>query len=58
MDKIKDAHRILMKQYHPDFRGSTYLASKINEAKSIISKYNAPNTPPRQYLFEWLPENL
>lgn len=36
-DKIKEAHRRIMIANHPDAGGSSFIATKVNEAKDLLS---------------------
>lgn len=38
VDKVKQAHKKIIILNHPDKGGSPYLAAKINEAKSVLTK--------------------
>ncbi len=38
-EDVHAAHRNLMKRFHPDQGGTTYLASQVNEAKDVLLKH-------------------
>ena len=40
-EDVQAAHRNLMKRFHPDQGGSTYIASKVNEAKDVLMRHIA-----------------
>lgn len=35
-EKVKEAHRRIMIANHPDAGGSSFLATKVNEAKEVL----------------------
>lgn len=43
-DDIRQAHRSLMKRFHPDQGGTTWLATRLNEARDILLGSHRPRS--------------
>lgn len=43
-DAIRNAHRTLMKKIHPDQGGSTWIASRVNQAKDVLLSRHRRNS--------------
>ena len=43
-DDIRQAHRSLMKKFHPDQGGTTWLATRLNEARDILLGSHRPRS--------------
>lgn len=43
VDRIKECHRRILLNNHPDRGGSAYLATKVNEAKDLLMKTKSGN---------------
>lgn len=43
-DDIRQAHRALMKKFHPDQGGTTWLATRLNEARDVLLGSHRPRS--------------